>query len=101
MSFNPDVIDQVLPDRDPCPGCHNRARVIRRIAEPPPAALVGRVLSQVGQHSITESRAKVVATWSLCFHCLRREHWELREGHMELAEVLDGFTPGQMVKHDS
>ena len=72
----------------PCPACGYQAVVLRQTAEPPPAGLVGRVVGQVEAGTVVESRAKMLAVWALCFHCLRRERWGWEEGEWKLLETL-------------
>ena len=88
MQNGQQLLQRVVMDADPCPGCGHRARVIRQTADTPPAGLVGRVLGQVDQGMVVESRAKIKELWALCFHCLRRERWGWEGGQWKLLETL-------------
>jgi hypothetical protein len=44
---------------------------------------------------VEEGRARVIETWALCLHCLRRERWGWEAGEWKLlettaVEVTDG-----------
>ena len=88
MSNGQQLIERVVTNSEPCPGCGYRARIIRQMADLPPKGLVGRVLGQVDAGAVVESRAKMKEIFVLCLYCLLRERWGWEgETWMKLEEL--------------
>lgn len=94
------LMQRIVPDTEPCPGCGYVARMIRQTAEPPVAGLVGRVLGQVDAGAVVESKARMKELWALCFHCLRRERWGWEGETWKLLEVRELVGPRGLQRHD-